>query len=115
MVMLKSARMIFLMVEVTQANDIAAVPQVGRELRQWMPIFVYAFPVTALAALLCTGGALAIEGAGLLTPGAGGAFGWAADAFYAPWVRGSGVWCCGGRGWVRDVDMSAPCPCTEYG
>lgn len=27
---------------------------VGRTLRQWMPIFVYAFPVTALAALELT-------------------------------------------------------------
>ncbi len=32
---------------------------VGRRLRQWMPIFIYAFPVTGSAALALTLGAVA--------------------------------------------------------
>jgi hypothetical protein len=38
---------------------------VGRKLRQTMPIFIYAFPVTFLAAALLTVACLAIEGQSL--------------------------------------------------
>ncbi|GLC33755.1 hypothetical protein PLESTM_000107800 [Pleodorina starrii] len=49
---------------------------VGRRLRQWMPIFVYAFPVTAAAALALTLGGLALEPVSLGGAGSGGVFGW---------------------------------------
>jgi hypothetical protein len=51
-----------------------------------MPIFVYAFPVTAVAALLLTLAALILDGAGLLVAGQAGVFGWLASDKYAPWV-----------------------------
>ncbi|GIL68446.1 hypothetical protein Vafri_21721 [Volvox africanus] len=59
---------------------------VGRRLRQWMPIFVYAFPVTGIAALGLTLGGLALEPVTLTGSGSGGVFGWLRSGHYAPWV-----------------------------
>jgi hypothetical protein len=52
--------------------------------RRWMPIFVYAFAVTGLAAALLTLSAIAVEGARQGRAGPGGSFGWAADTHYLP-------------------------------
>jgi len=51
-----------------------------------MPVFVYAFAVTGLAASLLTLAAMAFEGARLFQAGTGGCFGWAADTRYLPKV-----------------------------
>ncbi|KAG2485643.1 hypothetical protein HYH03_015615 [Edaphochlamys debaryana] len=59
---------------------------VGRRLRQWMPIFVYAFPVTGIAALGLTAGALLLEPVSLTGGGSRGVFGWLAAPHYAGWV-----------------------------
>lgn len=60
--------------------------QVGRTLRKWMPIFIYAFPVTGIAAVQLTLAALAIERQSMFKAGEKGVFGWAADAHFAPYV-----------------------------
>lgn len=60
--------------------------QVGRHLRTWMPIFVYACPVTALAAALLTVGGLVVDSGGLVGADRHGVLGWLASASYAPWV-----------------------------
>lgn len=55
---------------------------VGRKLRQWMPIFVYAFPVTACAALLLSLAALAVgSGGGIGGGGDSGGGGDGGDEF----------------------------------
>ncbi|GIM12972.1 hypothetical protein Vretimale_16154 [Volvox reticuliferus] len=59
---------------------------VGRRMRQWMPIFVYAFPVTGIAALGLTLWGLALEPVTLTGSGSGGVFGWLRSSHYAPWV-----------------------------
>ncbi len=51
-----------------------------------MPVFVYAFAVTGLAALLLTLCAALFEGAKLFAGGAGGVVGWLAVGRYAGWV-----------------------------
>lgn len=50
--------------------------EIGRALRQWMPLFIYATPVTGAAALLLTLGGMMLEGSGVLRGGAMGVFGW---------------------------------------
>eukprot|EP00887_Chlorella_sp_A99_P004332 scaffold15.g4332.t1 len=81
--------------QVTVAGDLAALCAslaiivyllVGRSLRQWMPLFVYAFPVTALAAVELTTAGAALEGARFAAAGAHGVFGWAASPHYLPLV-----------------------------
>lgn len=69
------------------AASAAIIPYllVGRRLRPWMPLCVYAAPVTALAAAELSLGALA-RGARPLAAGAAGLFGWAGDRRYAPLV-----------------------------
>mmetsp|Transcript_15190 Transcript_15190/g.26341 ORF Transcript_15190/g.26341 Transcript_15190/m.26341 type:complete len:442 (+) Transcript_15190:67-1392(+) len=59
---------------------------IGRQLRSWMPIFVYAAPVTCIGALGLTLVALVADGASFVKPGAEGVFGWLASAHYAPLV-----------------------------
>eukprot|EP00887_Chlorella_sp_A99_P004149 scaffold23.g4149.t1 len=81
--------------QVTVAGDLAALCAslaiivyllVGRSLRQWMPLFVYTFPVTALAAVELTTAGAALEGARFTAAGAHGVFGWAASPHYLPLV-----------------------------
>lgn len=80
-------------VEVSLAGDAAAFVaalaivghwQIGRQLRSWMPVFVYSAPVTALAALALSLTGLAAESRALGAPH--GVFGWLASARYAPVV-----------------------------
>ncbi len=61
--------------------------QAGRTLRQWMPIAVYAAPVTGIAAFILGLAAMAIEGAHPFKGGSEGLVGWITDAHYAKWVR----------------------------
>ena len=49
---------------------------IGRSLRGWMPLFLYAFPVTGIAAILLTIWAMVAEGATFTIEDMGGAFGW---------------------------------------
>lgn len=53
--------------------------QAGAAVRGWMPIFVYALPVTAVAAALLTLAAFAVDRAAPFARGAGGAFGYFAS------------------------------------
>lgn len=55
---------------------------IGRRLRAWMPLCVYAAPVTGLAAALLTAGGAVAEGSTLFKAGKHGLFGWAASAHY---------------------------------
>ena len=50
--------------------------QAGAAVRGWMPIFVYAFPVTAVSAVLLTLVAFAVDRVSPFTTGANGAFGY---------------------------------------
>lgn len=50
--------------------------ELGRALRSWMPIYVYAAPVTATAALILSVGGILIEGSHLFVGGASGVFGY---------------------------------------
>lgn len=50
--------------------------QAGRVLRAWMPIFLYALPVTGIAAVLLTIVAMLLEGATINKLGAAGVFGY---------------------------------------
>jgi drug/metabolite transporter (DMT)-like permease len=59
--------------------------QAGAELRKWMPIFIYALPVTGTAAALLTLLSLAADKASLFAAGRGGAFGYFASRYWA-WV-----------------------------
>ncbi|KAI8465220.1 MAG: hypothetical protein J3K34DRAFT_473612 [Monoraphidium minutum] len=61
--------------------------EAGARLRTYQPAFVYAAPVTGLAAALLTAAALATEARGALVGGdRRGAFGWAASWQYAPYI-----------------------------
>ncbi|GBF99716.1 drug Metabolite transporter superfamily [Raphidocelis subcapitata] len=61
--------------------------QVGSRLRQYQPAFVYAAPVTGLAAAALTLTALVAEARGSLVGGdRHGVFGWVASRAYAPFV-----------------------------
>lgn len=59
---------------------------VGRRLRNWMPIFVYACPVTGSAALLLSLAALATDGHAVIGADGRGVLGWIASGAYAPYV-----------------------------
>lgn len=50
--------------------------QAGRILRVWMPIFLYALPVTGLAAILLTVVSMLLEGAVINELGPKGVFGY---------------------------------------
>ncbi|KAL4418952.1 hypothetical protein ABPG77_001774 [Micractinium sp. CCAP 211/92] len=80
--------------EVTVVGDMAALLAslcfvgyllIGRRLRKWMPVMVYAVSVTGLAAgLLCIGGLL-FEGSRVTATGRHGVFGWVSPS-YLPYV-----------------------------
>ena len=55
----------------------------GRALRAWMPLFLYAFPVTLVAAVLLTLWAVVQEGASLGLGEMSGVFGWLGAAWFA--------------------------------
>ena len=59
---------------------------VGKKLRSYQPIFVYAAPVTGLAALFLSIAGFLFEGRAFIGPDRHGIFGWMASARYAPWV-----------------------------
>jgi hypothetical protein len=71
---------------------------VGARLREFMPLFLYAFPVTAAAAALCALAAVAFEGAGAAPPlaadgllgfaGSGARFGLTLGAGLVPGILG---------------------------
>jgi hypothetical protein len=59
---------------------------VGKKLRFYQPIFVYAAPVTGWAALLLSVCGFLFEGRALIGADRHGIFAWVASARYAPWV-----------------------------
>ena len=54
---------------------------IGRMVRGWMPLFLYAFPVTAVSAVLLTGWAIFAEGMTFDLAEMTGAFGWVSAAW----------------------------------
>ena len=54
---------------------------IGRMVRGWMPLFLYAFPVTAVSAVLLTGWAIYAEGLTFDLAEMTGAFGWVSAAW----------------------------------
>ena len=81
--------------EVTVLGDLLALSAsaaiipyllIGRKLRAWMPLFIYAAPVTLLAALQLTIAAILFEGSKIFTAGSGGVFGWTASLHFLPFV-----------------------------
>ena len=71
--------------EVTLLGDLAAFAgavaivgylSAGRELRSWMPLFLYAFPVTFIAAVLLTFSSMFLEGTGINEISSMSSFGW---------------------------------------
>lgn len=57
---------------------------IGAHLRKWLPIFLYATPVTGFAALLLSLAAVASGETSVLGSGNTGLFGWATDKAYLP-------------------------------
>lgn len=57
---------------------------IGSHLRKWLPIFLYATPVTGFAALLLSVAALTVGEVHLLGAGNQGLFGWILDKKYLP-------------------------------
>lgn len=57
---------------------------IGAHLRRWLPIFLYATPVTGFAALLLSIAALSTGQAQFLGIGSSGLFGWLMDKSYLP-------------------------------
>ena len=57
---------------------------IGAHLRRWLPIFLYATPVTGFAALLLSISALSTGQAQVLGIGSSGLFGWLMDKSYLP-------------------------------
>lgn len=79
--------------QVTLAGDLSAFLTavffcgyliIGAHLRKWLPIFLYATPVTGFAALLLSLAALAFGEATLLGSGNTGLLGWVTDKAYLP-------------------------------
>lgn len=82
-----------LVLQVTLAGDLSAFLTavffcgyiiIGAHLRKWLPIFLYATPVTGFAALLLSIAALASGKATLFASGNSGLFGWVTDVNYLP-------------------------------
>jgi drug/metabolite transporter (DMT)-like permease len=78
--------------EVHAAGDLASLLaafamvgylSIGRRLRHWMPTFVYAAPVTAVAALVLSLAGLAVEGVSVVRSGKHGVFGWMGSGRHA--------------------------------
>lgn len=80
---------------------------VGQVLRGWMPIFVYATPVTGTAALLLTLLALVAERAQVLGGGASGVFGYFASRSAFPLVAYLAL----GPGLVGHTGTPSDLPC----
>jgi drug/metabolite transporter (DMT)-like permease len=57
---------------------------IGAHLRKWLPIFLYATPVTGFAALLLSIAALVVGEATFSGSGSTGLFGWMTDKAYLP-------------------------------
>ncbi|KAL0053403.1 hypothetical protein WJX82_005226 [Trebouxia sp. C0006] len=57
---------------------------IGAHLRKWLPIFLYATPVTGFAALLLSIAALVVGEATFSGSGSSGLFGWMTDKAYLP-------------------------------
>ena len=79
--------------QVTLAGDLSAFLTavffcgyliIGAHLRKWLPIFLYATPVTGFAALLLSVAALAFGESTFLGSGNTGLFGWGTDKAYLP-------------------------------
>lgn len=68
--------------------SVAVIPYllIGRKLRSWMPLFIYAAPVTLLAACQLTLAAIIVEGSNFFTVGSGGVFGWMGSMHFLPFV-----------------------------
>eukprot|EP00192_Tetraselmis_astigmatica_P011905 CAMPEP_0117657192 /NCGR_PEP_ID=MMETSP0804-20121206/5201_1 /TAXON_ID=1074897 /ORGANISM="Tetraselmis astigmatica, Strain CCMP880" /LENGTH=418 /DNA_ID=CAMNT_0005463633 /DNA_START=448 /DNA_END=1704 /DNA_ORIENTATION=+ len=64
------------------AVAIAGYLSCGSKLREWMPLFVYALPVTGVAALLLSLSAMLGEHTELFQSGSIGMFGWAASGYW---------------------------------
>jgi drug/metabolite transporter (DMT)-like permease len=86
--------------EVTVVGDLlalsasaAVIPYllIGRKLRAFMPLFIYAAPVTLLAALQLTLASLLVEGSKIFSAGSGGVFGWVASTHFFPFVLYLGI------------------------
>lgn len=60
--------------------------EIGRRLRTFMPIFVYAFAITSFAATAVTLSSLALEGSSFTASGESGTFGYLTSKRYAPLV-----------------------------
>jgi hypothetical protein len=67
------------------AVSIIGYLQAGRSVRSWMPIFLYAMPVTTVSAIVLTIVALLVEGTRITGVGPRSAFGYFNPA-YLPWV-----------------------------
>ena len=57
---------------------------IGAHLRKWLPIFLYATPVTGFAAFLLAAAALTVGEATITGSGNTGLFGWVTDKAYLP-------------------------------
>jgi drug/metabolite transporter (DMT)-like permease len=80
--------------EVTLLGDLAAFAgaiaivgylSAGRELRSWMPLFIYAFPVTLIAGIFLTLSSMMLEGTGFDEISSMSTFGWT-DLVWLPAV-----------------------------
>eukprot|EP00803_Ostreobium_quekettii_P002181 evm.model.scf_1521.2 EVM.evm.TU.scf_1521.2 scf_1521:18740-24069(+) len=58
----------------------------GAHMRSWMPIYIYAMPVTATAAMLLTLVCPVLEGSSVARVGPHGVFGWLASVEHLPYV-----------------------------
>ena len=65
------------------AVSMAVYLAVGGVMRNWMPLFLYAFPVTLAASVVATATSAAVEGTTLLGTDGDAAFGW---LFNTEWV-----------------------------
>lgn len=85
--------------------------------RRWMPIFVYGFAVTSLAAALLTLAGVLVEGSKVWAAGPKGTFGYVADTRYLPKIvylgivpgilgHQGGQWAAGKAGWRTRLSVS---------
>lgn len=78
-------------VQVTVTGDLSALVTavffcgyiiIGSHMRQWLPLFLYASPVTNFAAFLVSFAAIMCHEATFASPGKAGLFGWTTDKSY---------------------------------